>query len=272
MGRLGCLLSMLLVLNSAAQTVVGLSSPNWLNVSETDTRKLSVFASLTDIGSLGECTTFSAAVAAERRIIEVDLQYVYGSICVPLPDAGLGISLSHVSLDAWKQSKLGLSYGRKLASGFSLAIQVNYHRISVAGYGAAGALTPAIGMNYHLTAKTAFRVFADNPYGGNLGKTKERIGSLFTSMLAHKVSEKLALALRISREQSATTDVSLLLNYAMQARLRIDGGISLNRANGFAGTSVSFRQIKLRQILSWSQAYGFGTAIIFEFRKPVRDE
>ena len=272
MGGLCFIFSLLLALNSAAQTVSGLSSPGWLNASDPDGRKISVFAALNDIGSLGECRSFSAAVAAERRIIDLDLQYVYGSITLPFSNAGLGVSLSYASMDAWKQSKLGLAYGRKLASGLSLAIQLNYHRITIAGYGAAGALTPAIGMTFHVAAKTVFRVFADNPYGGNLGKSREKIGSHFTSMLSQEFSEKLVLAARISREQNAGTDVSLVLNYAMQARLQLDGGISLNKANGFAGTSVSFRQVRLRQILSWSQVLGFGTAIIFEFRKPVKDE
>lgn len=266
------LIFMLVVEGSTAQSVNGLTAPNWLNVADAAGNGVSAFAPLNDIGRIGELQSSTAAVSAERRVLGIDLQYIYGSFCLPLTNAGLGMSVSYVAADAWKQSKLGLTYGRRLASNFSLAIQLNYHRISVHGYGAGGTITPAGGISYHLTDKTVVRVFADNPFGGKIGNSNEKSGAHFTAMLSHEIGENLALALRISREQSAPADLLLLLNYALHSKLQLDGGISLNRANGFAGTSLSFRQVRLRQILFWSQALGFGTAISFEFRKPLKDE
>jgi hypothetical protein len=262
----------LMTLGSIAQSVNGLTAPHWFCLTDPASQRVSVFAPLNNIGALGECRSSSAAVSAERRILGVDLQYVYGSICLPLASAGLGISVTYGALDLWRQSKLGLAYGRKLAAGFSLAIQVNYHRVSVGGYGAAGTITPAIGMVYHLTEKTVVNVFADNPYGGRLGSSKEKVGSMFTAMVSNDISGKLVLALKVSREQFAPADIFFLLNYGMHPKFQLDGGISLNRANGFVGSSLLFRQIRLRQIICWSQAQGFGSAIVFEFRKPVKDE
>lgn len=259
--------ALLFALHPMAQTVNAISAPNWLVLTEVDTRKMSSFSRLGEFAALGEARQAAATMCAERRLLNGGLEYFYAGLILPFSGAGIGVSVNHFGFDAMKQSRLGIAYGKTISSAFSLGIQFNYHRISVSGYGSAGAVTAAICMRLKAGPQTLFSCIADNPFGGNLGKTGEKIASRFAIGISHSVSEKVTVSFRVSREQGSVPDFNLLVNYAIHSRIGFDGGFSLNKATAFIGSSITLKNVRLRQVVSWTQTFGVGPAIILEFKK-----
>src|ERR1700712_1033556 len=120
------------------------------------------------------------------------------AISFPWLQGGAGIAADYTGFTDYNEAHLGVAYGKSLGAKISLGIQFNYNHISLAGYGAAGAMNVEIGTIFRLTDKISAGCHVYNPVGGKFGKNSgEKLASVYAFGLGYDASEKLFIASEI---------------------------------------------------------------------------
>ncbi len=158
----------------------------------------------------------------------------------------------------FNETVLGLAYGKKLAENFNAGIQFNYFSRTVASYGKESAVNAELGFLFNISGNLKAGIHIYNPTGVSVGKTSERLASVFTVGLGYAPSKKLFFAADIRKVEDQPVSVHSGFHYYLMDRVRISAGLASAVSSFYFGIGFHLKNLKAtaisahHNILGWS--------------------
>lgn len=156
--------------------------------------------------------SFTIGLRTERRYLLKGLDNYSLTAAQPLKNGGLSLSLAYFAAGAFRQSETGLAYAKKLGQ-VDAGLQFSYHRLSIIGYGKAGALVADAGTLWRMTRQLKLAAGIYNLSGGRLGGMREKLAYETRCALGYQASLHLLLFLEIARQESKPVAVRAGMQY-----------------------------------------------------------
>lgn len=144
-------------------------------------------------------TRSTVLLASEIKFGLKDLKPIGIAFVLPTQSGVLGFSFQNYSFDAYRESKLGVAYARRLSSKFNLGIQLDYLRLKIDEYGSTGLLTFEIGCNTLILNDLVLSAYLFNPVAVRLNEV-ERTPSVFRLGLGYHLNSKVLLSLETEKD------------------------------------------------------------------------
>lgn len=126
----------------------------------------------------------------------------------------IGLSVSRFGYSAYSESKLGLSYGRKLFSNLSIGAGFNMLSYSLGQYGNTNKFTFEIGVQSNITKKLSIGAYVFSPGIVSLAEDRE-IPSRFSMGLKYKASTKADIYVDISKTINRDPEFKFAVDYKL---------------------------------------------------------
>ncbi|MEO5998248.1 MAG: hypothetical protein ABIN89_15985 [Chitinophagaceae bacterium] len=234
-----------------------------------------VFSFTANPASLSHIKSTTIGLYSERRYMLNELKRFSTAISFPLPRAGAGITADYFGFAGYNESHGGIAYGKALGQKIDLGVQFNYYRISMAGYGSAGAMNFELGTIIHLSDKLYGGLHIYNPVGGKFGNNAgEKLASMYSFGTGYEASEKLFFSAVLVKEENQPVNVNVSMQYAFVKQIFIRGGLSSASASYFAGAGVSWKNYRLDVAADWHPQAGLTPCmlLIFTFNDSKSDQ
>jgi len=108
-----------------------------------------IYSALQNQAGLTDVESFSFSLNAVSRFAGLGLNNVSMITVLPTKSGVFGIDIQQFGYRLYKETKIGLAYGRNLARSLSIGLQVNYLRQSIPEYGSVNGLSAEGGLLYH---------------------------------------------------------------------------------------------------------------------------
>ncbi len=121
----------------------------------------------------------------------------------PLGQGSIGLSYTGFGYAAYRESKMGLAYGMKLAENLSVGTQINYHhtRINAEDYGETGTVTAELGLILALSEKVNIGAHVFNLTRSQLNEDfDERLPTLVRLGLNYSITEELRISGEVEKD------------------------------------------------------------------------
>ena len=228
---------------------------------------IDVFSFVNNQAALSHITEATAGVLSEVPFMLKELKRYEAVIALPLKQGTAGITAGYAGYKNYSQSQLGVAYSRTLGQKADLGVEINYHVISIQGYGNAAAITFQVGSHFHLTEKLIVGSHVYNPVGGRFGKSShEKIPSVYTIGLGYEASDKLFTSAAITKQEDKSIDVNVGLHYAFVKQFFARTGISSLSGNWFFGVGLIWENFRTDVAATWHPQLGFTPAFMIIFK------
>jgi hypothetical protein len=223
------------------------------------------FAMMNNPASLVSHTSFTAGLYAHRYfMLPEPVQYVLTG-ALPMKNAGLGIHLNYFRAGPYRQSEAGIAYARKLGK-IDLGIRINYHGVTIAGYGNARAIVMDAGSTWHITNNLHAGVRVYNPVGGRLGKDGEKLGYLYSMGFGYEVSEHVLLSMQATQTEDKPLNIQAGLHYQPTGKVMIQAGISTSPAAPYLAAGYQLKPWRLLLSVSYHGQLGCSPTLLFTYK------
>lgn len=223
------------------------------------------FSMMNNPASLASYQSFTAGLYAHRHfMLPEPVQYVLAA-GRPLKNAGLGIQLNYLSAGAYRQSEMGIAYAKKLGK-IDLGVRINYHQLSIAGYGNARAVVMDVGTIWHITTNVHAGVRIYNPVGGRLGKHGEKLGYLYNAGFGYEVSEQVLLSVQATQTEDKPVNILAGMHYQPTGKVIIQAGISTSPAQPYLAAGYQLSAWRLLLSVSCHGRLGCSPTLLFTYK------
>jgi hypothetical protein len=208
--------------------------------------------------SLAEIKNIHAVIASERRFLMEELTQYAAMIAVPLPFVNAGLKLDRFGGVLMNETKLGLVFARKLSPFVSLGIQFNYYSRNIRTYYNHAALNAGAGLILHLSDQMVAGVHIYNPTSVRLGKTGERIPSMYSTGIGYAPSEKFLIAADLQKIEDQPVNIHTGVHYCIVQRVCVSMGITSAASSFYLGIGCKVNDFiitvsaGMHPILGWS--------------------
>lgn len=138
-------------------------------------------------------------LAAEQRFLLPDLNSFGGGFALPTSSGTFGLSVHYFGFESYNESKIGLSYARKLMDKLSIGIQFDVLQTTIAENGSANFFTFEAGIQSELIENLLIGVHIYNPVKLEIIED-EFIPSLFRAGATYTASKKLLLHAELEKD------------------------------------------------------------------------
>jgi hypothetical protein len=231
-----------------------------------------VFSFTSNQASLAQLKNISAGVYGERRFLLSELNYYTAAVALPTSSGNFGIQTGYFGFSDYKETQIGLAYGRKLGSKLDIGVQFDFNSLQIAGYGNSSAINFQIGTIMHLSEKLHAGFHAYNPVGGKFGKdNQEKLASVYTAGMGYEASEKFFVSAEIQKEENKPVSVNAGMQYKFLQQLLVRGGISSATSVVYAGVGLQLKSFRLDITTSHHPQLGVtpGLMLVFSSKPPT---
>ena len=205
-----------------------------------------VFSFTSNQAALAEIKSFASGVYTERRFMLKELDQYAGSMAIPFAQGGAGLSIMHRGDGQYRESQLGLAYGRGLGPNMALGVQFNYHLVGISGYGSAAAVHAEIGAVFHLTDQLHSGIHVYNLLNSRLrNEAGAKLPAVYSLGLGYEISDRLLMSAELGKTEDQPVNVNLGVHYAFVEQLFIRSGIATSSSQFFLGAGIKWRDIRL---------------------------
>jgi hypothetical protein len=141
----------------------------------------------------------TALLSSEIRFGIKDLKPIGCAFILPTSSSVLGFSFQNFRLDSYRESKLGLSYARRLASKFNIGIQIEYENFKIDEYGSSNLLNFNIGCQALIVKDLVLSASIFNPIPMKINES-EQTPSVFRLGLGYSVNAKVLICLETEKD------------------------------------------------------------------------
>ena len=167
-----------------------------------------IWSSFHNQAGLGYIDKFTAGAFYESRFLIDGLAFAGFAGATPLGKGTIGLNYSNFGFGAYNEGKVGLAYGMKLADGFSVGVQLNYHntQISAENYGSTGALTAEVGFRVEVSERVSIGAHLFNPTrttlidNGDLAIPDEKIPTVIRLGAGYQISDEVLFAGEVEKD------------------------------------------------------------------------
>lgn len=214
-----------------------------------------------------------SGIYAERRFMLKELDRYAAAIAIPFRHGGVGISALHTGSSHYRESQLGLAYGRALGESVSLGVQFNYHLISIAGYGNSGAMHAEIGSIIHLTDNLHAGVHVYNLLNSKLkNEMSRKLPAIYTLGLGYELSESIYMSAEVAKEEGQPVNMNIAVHYSLVKQLFLRGGIATGSNQFFFGTGMKWKNARMDVVGTYHPQLGVTPSLLLIFSKPGEKE
>ena len=221
-----------------------------------------------------------AGIHYENRYGVKEMSLQAAAFALPLPGDGgnvLGLSMTTFGYSAYRDTKFGLSYGKKLGDKYSVGLQLNYLQTSIGGeYGSSGALAAEAGLQAEIIDDLSIGVHIFNPTRAKIleyvvqEETEvERIPTIMRFGISYEFSDKVTVNLETEKDVYFKPIFKGGLEYHPIDILYLRGGISSDPIYNTFGFGLEMSNFKLDFAASKHQVLGYTSQIslIYNFKK-----
>ncbi|MDR1343184.1 MAG: hypothetical protein LBK18_08040 [Prevotellaceae bacterium] len=230
-----------------------------------------IFAVYNNQAALGFVSAPLAAVHYENRYFTEALNLSAAAFATPVSVAGtLGVDVCSFGYASYRETRVGVAWGRLLSRRIAVGTQLCYHLTQVAGYGSTGAITAELGLlaepvdnlwlGAHIFNFTSSRYFS-NAY-------HERLPVIFDAGMAYRFARhaSLLVAAKIESEQAAQVKAGLEVVVAKVLALRL--GALVKPVALHAGFGYTYRKLQIDMSFSRHETLGYTPQISLTYNLP----
>lgn len=220
-------------------------------------------ASISGIGQL------EAGAYLTRRFNLKELTYGSAGVVLPFREQHTaGLSFSSFGFDAYRESRLGLTYATNVLDIFSIGAQLNYASVNIANYGSAAAFYVDIGVNTALSEELSIGFSAANVNRAKiLTETgEEDIPTLFTAGLAYQPSEKVLIVADVQKDVDHEVSFRGGVEYALIPILKARIGMSNQPLTWNAGFGLALKNFDLDFAFGYHEQLRYSPHISLHYR------
>lgn len=156
-----------------------------------------------------------------------DLKPIGTAFILPTSSGVFGFSFQNYSFNAYRESKLGVAYARKLSSKFNLGVQLDYLRLKIGEYGSVNLLTFEIGCNTLIFRDLILSAYVFNSVSVRLNQD-ERTPSVFRLGLGYSLNSKVLICLETEKDINFPASFKFGLAYKAVETLTLRCGFRTN--------------------------------------------
>jgi hypothetical protein len=228
------------------------------------------FSFTTNQAALAHTSAFMAGVYGERRFMLQDLSWYQVAATVPTRSGHFGIRGNYFGGPANTEMELGLAYGRKLGDKVAIGGQFNYYTQRIPQYYSSSAVSVEAGVLLQVSEQlqTGFHLY--NPNGTALGKSEERLPSIYTIGFGYQPSEHLTLAGEVQKVENEKVKLKGAVSYQFEKRLYAKAGVnSVNAVYTIAG-GVNLANITVELMTSVHPQLGMSPGLMLLFQQKEK--
>ncbi len=229
------------------------------------------FSFTSNPAALGWLTSAAVGVFTEQKFLLEALKFYSMAAAIPLSNAGIGISARYNTAGAYKESQVGLSYGKSLGS-VSIGAQFNYSGIQIAGYGNEAVFYFDVGTLWQLSEKLFTGIRVSNPTGARFGRNKEEKLALTCSFgLGYEVSTAVYINTEIIKEEDRSPTILLSLYYSLDHKFFLRAGIATATTSPWLGAGLAWKKMRVDITSSYHPQLGIspGISLIFSGKEKA---
>lgn len=208
--------------------------------------------------SLLKKTTASLFFQNKYCIPELSLQSI--AVGIPTKYGTIALTGSFFGQELYKESFIGLSYGKRLSQKFSMGLQLDYFAIKTSQdeFNKCNAVSFDIGILYRLSDKLCIGSHIYNPLNVKISdKSNDRIPSAITIGTMFTIDENLLLFTQIQKITNRREDYSIAIEYKMKDIFFIRGGVTTAPEVLSFGFGVIINKLSFNISSSMHQTLGF---------------
>lgn len=222
--------------------------------------------------ALAQLTNTAAGISGENRFLLPGLNNYLMALALITPHGNFGWKAGYAGYTGYKEMQLGLAHGRKLGKALDAGIQFNYSNISIAGYGAASALSFEAGAIFHITRSLNAGVHLNNPVGGRLGNSGEKLPAVYTMGIGYEASELVLVSAEIIKEEEKPVTINAGVYYKFLPQLIAKAGISSASSSIWAGFGFLRKAYRLDLFTSYHLQLGISPGLLLLYNFKSREE
>lgn len=157
-----------------------------------------------------------------------------GSYVEPTSFGTFSGGFSIYGFDLYKETKIGLSYSRKIVDKFSLGITSFYQHISIKNYGSKGYLSFNLGGIAEITKPFRLGFLLENLTRTKVADEENSIPVVFSGGIGYKAIEDLSVYMAVRKELNYNASVRMGVEYLLTKFLQLRIGAS-NEPNIYSG-------------------------------------
>ncbi len=222
------------------------------------------FSFRSNSAALARLPHFSAGVYSERRFLLEELSSYAVAAALPTSSGAFGVKGDYYGGQAYRETTLGLVYGRSLGEKVAVGLGFDYVSQNAAGYGAASALTFDAGAIFQVTDVLQTGIHVHNPVGMKMGKTgEEKLPAIYSVGLGYDVSPQFFIGAEAVKTEDHPVSINAGIHYAFVDKLIARGGISSATSVYFIGFGVKFKSFRLDATASFHPYLGTTPGLLF---------
>ena len=203
------------------------------------------------------------ALAYQKHILSDELNTQSIAALLPFRRDFFGLTLRRYGFSAYHDSKLGLSYAKKLSPKFSLAFTINYHQIKVENYSINSMYSVDAGLFYALSSAFSAGLSFRNPTA--LHKPSNEANMNVTSAIdfgiSYSASNKLMLVISIEQKVDHPAILQTGIEYSILKILSLRSGILLRPYTQHFGFGINIKKITFDVASTYTNALGYSPQI-----------
>jgi hypothetical protein len=228
--------------------------------------RIDLFSALNNQAALGFLESIQFGVFAEQRFVGVGIGNYAGAVALPTGSGTFAASINSFGYAMYRDTRIGLGYGRKLSDHFSIGIQVDYVGTSIPEYGSASTVVVEAGLMAKPSPKWQIAAHAYNFTQSTIGELEERLASVMSLGVRYSSSERLALAVEIGKDIQYGPDVHAGIEYTLADALVARAGFATNPAAVAIGLGFNLSKLHVDVGSSYNRYLGLSphTSLVHE--------
>ncbi len=202
------------------------------------------------------------AFAYERHFLDQEISSQIALFALPFAKNVLGFNIQRYGFTEYREQHAGIAYARKFGSSLSLSIGLNYHQLSISGYGSSTTFSAEAGFQFAINENLTLASHLANP---GRSRFEDHPGSDIPVRLsfgaAYRFTDKLIVAGDVIKVLQSSADVRLGMEYSLIPAFSLRGGVSASPFKQYAGFGFHHKRLSLDAAVSSHPSLGYSPQI-----------
>ncbi len=202
------------------------------------------------------------SVGYENRFSIKELGTQSAIFVLPIKNYTIGASFQSYGVNAYKETKTGLSLARAFGPKLLTAININYHQLKIENYGNTQSFSVEVGLQYEALPRLWLGTHIANP---NQSKYRDQTEQIIPAHIqfgaSYIFSDQLIISSELEKTLDAQADFKAGLEYKVVKFIAIRGGISVNPFKQFAGFGIKYQKLNLDFTVASHPVLGYSPQI-----------
>jgi hypothetical protein len=230
-----------------------------------------IFATYNNQAALGFFSSPQAAVHYENKYFTEALNLSAAAFAMPVPAAGvLGVDLCSFGYARYRETRMGVAWGKQLSTRTAVGAQLCYHLVQVAEYGATSALTAELGLlaepienlwvGAHVFNFTSSRYFSNSYH--------ERLPVIFDVGMGYRLAQHASLLVGAKIESGQAAQAKAGVEVVVFKTLALRLGVLVKPVELFAGFGYTYHRLHIDMAFSRHETLGYTPQISLSYNLP----